>query len=707
MEIPFPVFIIIALFSLIIFAPKLVWSIRHPFLLINWLQWFFMTPLRSLIRNHRADWPRVLFFLLSPVIVIYWFLAYVVLIPLRLINAIYFDFLLFWSVAFNGSLTQFISRFFPVMFQSMGMLCVDLIWPTLTLFHGTPYESVAVNITHEGRWKVGNGNYAGTGIYFSIQQKVAEHYARSLKQELPNSVWAPRLVGQPAVIVTRVTLAPCRLVATLPKPLRQKVGIDGNAISRGVSFPWVSLEHWRDDQHWYEFCLLQPAIGTDVRTWRVRPICVVQNNKLITAQSSPPLWLGSFSPLGILFVGLVLTMFILAPFKSFFVDTSVEKEFSEYWNEHGGVFGLGHPISGVLDEISDIDGKSYKVQYFERSELEFHLNNPLPYRIQISQLGTLRFGEKYLKNPPRQTVNQTNGHYFQQTKHWVGGKFWQYWNQHNGLTQLGYPISDEFNEVSHLNNKSYTVQYFERSVLELHPENKPPHDVQLSLLGAMKYKQLYGNYIILDYPRSDSSINTNSETSSQSTASTPRGSAQQNTTPQAASPTQRVSNLPTLVGTIEFDSFRDDNKDIYTVNPDGSNLRRLTNDVAQDSNPTWAPDGKQIAFISDRPGSSKLFIMHSDGTDIRSVPCKYHSLSQITWSPNGKYFAFIATPAFENSDISWSQLFIMNIDGTNMRRLINRKGDVSDPSWSPDSKRIAISTIDSANDSKNIWFFEE
>src|SRR6266513_1778715 len=65
----------------------------------------------------------------------------------------------------------------------------------------------------------------------------------------------------------------------------------------------------------------------------------------------------------------------------------------------------------------------------------------------------------------------------------VQGKFLDYWNSHGGLAQQGYPISDEMQETSDTDGKTYTVQYFERAVFEAHPENKAPYDVLLSLLG--------------------------------------------------------------------------------------------------------------------------------------------------------------------------------------------------------------------------------
>jgi branched-chain amino acid transport system substrate-binding protein len=72
----------------------------------------------------------------------------------------------------------------------------------------------------------------------------------------------------------------------------------------------------------------------------------------------------------------------------------------------------------------------------------------------------------------------------------LGGKFRTYWENHGGLAQQGFPISNEFTEKSLLDGKSYTVQYFERAVFELHPENAgTPYEVLLTQLGTYQYKR--------------------------------------------------------------------------------------------------------------------------------------------------------------------------------------------------------------------------
>jgi beta propeller repeat protein len=166
--------------------------------------------------------------------------------------------------------------------------------------------------------------------------------------------------------------------------------------------------------------------------------------------------------------------------------------FLDYWSNNGGIAQQGYPISDVMGELSDLDRKPYTVQYFERAVFEYHPENQPPYNVLLSQLGTFQYKKKYPNGAPGQKANTINGQLFKETNHWLGGKFRQYWQDHGGLAQQGYPISDEFTEVSDLNGQPYTVQYFERAVFEYHPENAPPYDILLSQLGTFQYRQKYG-----------------------------------------------------------------------------------------------------------------------------------------------------------------------------------------------------------------------
>ena len=167
--------------------------------------------------------------------------------------------------------------------------------------------------------------------------------------------------------------------------------------------------------------------------------------------------------------------------------------FLQYWDAHGRLAQQGFPISAPLAEVSDLNGKPYTVQYFERAVFEYHPENQVPYNVLLSQLGTFQYKKKYPNGAPNQQPNTSPGSVVvSETGKHLGGKFLQYWQSHGGVMQQGFPISDEFTEVSDLNGKPYTVQYFERAVFEYHPEYQPPYDVLLSQLGTFRYKEKYG-----------------------------------------------------------------------------------------------------------------------------------------------------------------------------------------------------------------------
>ena len=86
---------------------------------------------------------------------------------------------------------------------------------------------------------------------------------------------------------------------------------------------------------------------------------------------------------------------------------------------------------------------------------------------------------------------------FPETGKTVSGVFLRYWDEHGGLAQQGYPISEVIGEVSDLDGKVYTVQYFERAVFEWHPENRGTrYEVVLSHLGRFRWAEKYGDALV-------------------------------------------------------------------------------------------------------------------------------------------------------------------------------------------------------------------
>jgi hypothetical protein len=162
---------------------------------------------------------------------------------------------------------------------------------------------------------------------------------------------------------------------------------------------------------------------------------------------------------------------------------SVQGRFLAYWEQHGGLAQHGYPLTDELQETSAAGGKTYTVQYFERDVFELHPENQPPYDVLLSRLGAARWAARYPTPPANQRANTDNPRRFPETGHTAGGRFRAYWEQHGGLAQQGYPLSEEFPEQSDLDGRTYTVQYFERAVFEYHPENPPPYDVLLTQLG--------------------------------------------------------------------------------------------------------------------------------------------------------------------------------------------------------------------------------
>jgi phage tail protein X len=152
-----------------------------------------------------------------------------------------------------------------------------------------------------------------------------------------------------------------------------------------------------------------------------------------------------------------------------------------YWEANGGLALNGFPISDARDEQLE-DGKTYTVQYFERVRLEYHPENAAPNDVLLGQFGRRLYpvDTRYPTQgaaPPRRGAT-----YFPETGHNLGGRFREYWEANGGLAQLGVPLSEEFVERLE-DGREYTVQYFERARLELHPEHPAPYDVLLGQFG--------------------------------------------------------------------------------------------------------------------------------------------------------------------------------------------------------------------------------
>jgi Tol biopolymer transport system component len=122
---------------------------------------------------------------------------------------------------------------------------------------------------------------------------------------------------------------------------------------------------------------------------------------------------------------------------------------------------------------------------------------------------------------------------------------------------------------------------------------------------------------------------------------------------------------------------------IYRARFDGSELRRLTSE-GENSNPSWSPDGRRIAFLRREPGTqsrSDVWLMGADGSNPirRTVQGNYRS---VAWSPDGTRLAV------SDDGVYSSSVWILTVEGDAAATLL--PGQARSPAWSPDGRKIAF-----------------
>ena len=167
--------------------------------------------------------------------------------------------------------------------------------------------------------------------------------------------------------------------------------------------------------------------------------------------------------------------------------------------------------------------------------------------------------------------------------------------------------------------------------------------------------------------------------------------------------------------------------------------RRLTSGTKNDSGPVWSPDSKRLLFLSDREEKNQLWLIDTDGGEARKLTNMLHGVSEAAWSPDGQWIAFTAMAALQDDDDllmgrktlnadekkkyeeeerirlrtitrifyrldgrgifdRFAQLFVMpapavdtdRVDPAAVRRLTSGDFDHEQPAWTPDSQEISV-----------------
>ena len=269
--------------------------LSYPFNMLNGLQRHLSKPWRVMYKKHRGkdDFNKFMrrFWNVMKIPL------YVLLTPLRLVNAIFYNFVIHvvfeffnyqaeiadptsinegsanfftWLLLIPLRLVKYGWHFILTVIESFIWTAIDTVVPALTVYHGTN-QYASENITQSpgrlddghnlGIWHVGGGNYVGNGIYFAPVRKTSEHYAR--------------VHNRKALIVCRVSLGKVIDLGMAPKHVYDECGsANATEVTRwSLKHGYTTGEWWRPDEQWWEYCMFDWQNRYNY-SWRIRPLYV-------------------------------------------------------------------------------------------------------------------------------------------------------------------------------------------------------------------------------------------------------------------------------------------------------------------------------------------------------------------------------------------------------------------------------------------------
>lgn len=209
-----------------------------------------------------------------------------------------------------------------------------------------------------------------------------------------------------------------------------------------------------------------------------------------------------------------------------------------------------------------------------------------------------------------------------------------------------------------------------------------------------------------------------------SSAQQPAASAAKTLAPEALLNLHRLSSLEfapdgTRVAFVVAEPAKGDQRPshIWLFDTSNGSFRQLTYSAKSESSPKWSPDGKSLAFLSNRDANQQIYVLLMSGGESAPLTKGKRNISRFEWSPDSKTIAFLAPEAkseaeekkdkdkddarIVDKDDKHARLWLLSLSDKSERAITPANYQLSDLAWFPDNRRLAVIGTDHPESDRN------